>query len=363
MALPNGVVESTHELLDAHAHVWNHIFNFINSMSLKCAIELGIPDIIHKHGKPITLSQLVNALPINKQKSNCLARLMRILIHSKFFVKVKISEDGDENEDGYYLTPASRLLLRDEPLSMVPLARAMLDPILIDPWHHLGEWFHSDSPSAFATKHGMSLWEYLGIEEKWNGIFNEAMANDARFVVSVLTKECKQVFEGLKSMMDVAGGTGLVAKGIVDAFPDMKCVVLDLPHVVAGLEGENNLSYVGGDMFESIPHADAVFLKQWIFHDWTDEECVKLLQKCKEAINPSKNNGKKVIIVEIIVDDKKEEHEATETKLFWDMLMMVDVKGKERTEKEWAKLFVAAGFTSYKITRVLGLRSVIEVFP
>ncbi|KAK6142622.1 hypothetical protein DH2020_022970 [Rehmannia glutinosa] len=371
MALPNGIVESTHELLDAQAHVWNHIFSFINSMTLNCAIKLGIPDIIHKHGKPMKLSQLVNALPINKQKSDGLRRLMRILTHSKFFLKVKISEDGDEDKEGYCLTMASRLLLRDEPLSMLPLARAMLDPILIDPWHHVSEWFQNDSSSSFVTKHGMTffvtkhgtaLWEYAGIEERWNGMFNEAMASDARLVVSILIKECKQVFEGLKSMVDVAGGTGLLAKAIADAFPDLKCAVLDLPHVVGGLEGENNLSYVGGDMFESIPHADAVFLK-WIFHDWTDEECVKLLQKCKEAITPSNNNGKKVIIVEIIVDDKKEDHEATETKLFFDMLMMVDVKGKERTEKEWAKLFFAAGFTSYKITRVLGLRSVIEVFP
>ncbi|KAI3465690.1 hypothetical protein Pfo_022353 [Paulownia fortunei] len=102
---------------------------------------------------------------------------------------------------------------------------------------------------------------------------------------------------------------------------------------------------------------------QWIFHIWTDEESVKLLKKCKEAIIPSKNNGGKVIIVEMVVDDHKEDHEATETKLFFDMLMMIEVTGKERTEEEWAKLFFAAGFTSYKITPLLGLRSVIEIFP
>ncbi|KAK6142629.1 hypothetical protein DH2020_022977 [Rehmannia glutinosa] len=338
MALPNEI-ESTSELLDAQAHVWNHIFNFINSMSLKCAIQLGIPDIIHKHNRPITLSQLVNALPINKLKSQCLDRLMRILTHSKFFVKVKISEDGNgnEDEDGYCLTPASRLLLRDEPLSVAPFALAMLDPIL-------------------------TIWEYLGIEERWNGLFNEGMASDARFVVSVLIKEYKQVFEGLKSMVDVGGGTGLVAKGIADAFPDMKCVVLELPHVVAGLEGDKNLSYVGGDMFESIPHADAVFLK-WIFHDWTDEDSIKLLKRCKEAIISSDNNCRKVIIVEMVVNDQNHDYAATETQLLFDMLMMIEVTGKERTEKEWAKLFFAAGFTNYKITPVLGLRSVIEVFP
>ena len=45
------------------------------------------------------------------------------------------------------------------------------------------------------------------------------------------------------------------------------------------------------------------------------------------------------------------------------MVMMVLVKGKERTEKEWAKLFLDAGFSDYKITPILGLRALIEVYP
>ena len=62
--------------------IWNHIFNFINSMSLKCAIELGIPDIIHNHGKPMNLSELTAALPIHHTKARNIYRLMRILNHS-----------------------------------------------------------------------------------------------------------------------------------------------------------------------------------------------------------------------------------------------------------------------------------------
>lgn len=103
---------------------------------------------------------------------------------------------------------------------------------------------------------------------------------------------------------------------------------------------------------------------QWIIHDWTDEESVKLLRKCKEAIIC---NGGKVIIVDIVVNDEKDEEErnkATETQFLFDMLMMnVAPGGKERSEKDWAKLSLAAGFTTYKTTPLLGLRSVIEVFP
>ncbi|PIN04766.1 Hydroxyindole-O-methyltransferase [Handroanthus impetiginosus] len=358
MSLPNGV-KSTQELLDAQAHVWNHIFNFINSMSLKCTIQLRIPDIIHQHGKPMTLMELIDTLRVNKAKSLCIERLMSIMIHSKFFNKIKISEE-DEKE-GYWLTPASRLLLRDEPFSVTPFALAVLDPILTDPWHDVSKWFHDDHSTPFVTTHGRTFWEHAGQDPRMNQFFNEAMASDARLVASVTVEHCGHVFQGLKSMVDVGGGTGTVAKAIADKFPDLKCSVLDLPHVVSGLKGSKNLTFIGGDMFESIPAADAIFMKS-ILHDWPDEECIKILEKCKEALISNKDNGGKVIIIDMVVKNQNR-HDATETQHFFDMLMMILASGRERTAKDWEKLFFAAGFTSYKITPIVGLRSIIEAFP
>ncbi|KAL0306834.1 UNVERIFIED_CONTAM: 8-hydroxyquercetin 8-O-methyltransferase [Sesamum radiatum] len=328
-------------------------------MSLKCVIQLGIPDIIHKHGKPMTLSELTHSLRLNEAKSRSLERLMRIMIHSKFFINVKISQA--EEIEGYWLTPASYLLLRDEPLSVRPFALALLDPILADPWHHVSEWFKSDHGlTPFVTTYGRTFWEYVGQDPRLNCIFNEAMACDAKLDATVITQDCRNVFEGLKSMVDVGGGTGTVAKAVADAFTGLNCVVLDLPHVVAGCEGNENLTFVAGNMFEYIPPADAVFMKS-ILHDWPDEKCLEILEKCKQAISNKDKEGK-VIIVDMVVDFQKE-HEAIETQLCSDMLMMNLASGRERTEKDWAELFSAAGFTSYKITPVLGLRSLIELFP
>ena len=101
---------------------------------------------------------------------------------------------------------------------------------------------------------------------------------------------------------------------------------------------------------------------QWIMHDWNEEECVKLLKRCKEAITINDKKGK-VIIIDLMMENQKENMKSTETQLFFDMVMMVLVKGKERTEKEWAKLFLDAGFSDYKITPILGLRALIEVYP
>uniref|UniRef100_F6H5I7 O-methyltransferase C-terminal domain-containing protein n=1 Tax=Vitis vinifera TaxID=29760 RepID=F6H5I7_VITVI len=95
------------------------------------------------------------------------------------------------------------------------------------------------------------------------------MVSDARLVTSVLVKEGKGVFEGLNSLVDVGGCTGTMAKVIANAFPYLNCTVLDLPRVVAGLQGSKNLNYSAGDMFEAIPLADASLLK-WILHDWSD---------------------------------------------------------------------------------------------
>lgn len=95
---------------------------------------------------------------------------------------------------------------------------------------------------------------------------------------------------------------------------------------------------------------------------WTHDEGVQVLQRCREAIDHNKNNGGKVIIVDMVVGLKKD-HKATETQILFDVLLMGRFNGGERTEKEWEKLFMAAGFKTYKITPILGLRSVIEVFP
>lgn len=88
--------ERSTELLHSQAHIWNQTLNFINSASLKCAVQLGIPDAIHRHGKPMTLDQLVAALSIKQAKARSVYRLMRILVHSGFVVQEKV---GDQ--DGY----------------------------------------------------------------------------------------------------------------------------------------------------------------------------------------------------------------------------------------------------------------------
>ncbi|KAL3358848.1 hypothetical protein AABB24_015769, partial [Solanum stoloniferum] len=235
MALPN---DNTREMLAAQAHIWNHTFSYINSMSLKYAIQLGIPDIIHSNGRAMTLFDLVDAFPINNNAKTMdyIFRLMRILIHPGFFNQTMAN---NKEEDGYLLTPASRLLLKNEPLSQVPFVQTELDPNFMDPWHSLSKWIKRDDDSStpFAIAHGKPLFEYDERQPNINSQFNEIMASDSRLVICVVIKKCRGVFEVLKSLVDVGGGTGIVAKVIADAFIEMNCIVFDLPHVIEGCEG------------------------------------------------------------------------------------------------------------------------------
>ncbi|KAI6697290.1 hypothetical protein NL676_017409 [Syzygium grande] len=357
MDIVNG--EKGCEQLQAQAHIWNHIFNFINSMCLKCAIQLGIPDTIHHHGQPMTLNALVSALQIHPSRVHGVERLMRIL---------KLAPDGG---DAYVFNRVSKLLLKDNPLSVAPFALAMLDPILMNPCHGLGTWFHNHvDPTPFEMMQGMSLWRYTDNKPRLNRFFIEGMASDAQLVGSVVVNQCRGVFEGITSLVDVGGGTGTMANAIASTFPHIECTNFDLPHVVANLKLSKNVKCVAGDMFEAIPPGDTILLKasgdlRWILHEWSDEDGVKILKRCKEAISKGKGKGKKrkVIIIDMVMENRKGDKEMNETQLFFDMLMMILASERERKETEWAKLFVDAGFGDYKITPILGLRSLIEVYP
>ncbi|KAK7394391.1 hypothetical protein VNO78_14918 [Psophocarpus tetragonolobus] len=148
---------------------------------------------------------------------------------------------------------------------------------------------------------------------------------------------------------------------ICEAYPNLKCIVFDGPQVVENLQGSKNLTYVSGDMFKSIPKADAVLLK-WILHNWSDKECRRISENCKEAIS-NNDKGGKIIIMDVVINEKLDDHKVTKLKLLMDVNKACVVNGKERNEEEWKKLFMEAGFPNYKISSLTGYFSLIEIYP
>jgi hypothetical protein len=120
--------------------------------------------------------------------------------------------------------------------------------------------------------HGLTAWDLNDHKPAFGELFNQGMVCDSSFVMDIVVKECGDVFRGLSSLVDVAGGLGAAALAISTAFPHVQCSVLDLPHVAANAPANTSVKYIAGDMFESIPPADAVFLKVhhpllvWLFN-------------------------------------------------------------------------------------------------
>ena len=127
----------------------------------------------------------------------------------------------------------------------------------------LGAWFQRELPvpSLFEMQHERGPWDLAGQNPAFGDLFNEGMVSDSSFIMKIVVEECGGIFKGVTSLIDVAGGLGGAATSIAKAFPELRCSVLDLPHVVASAPSGGNVQFVEGDMFQSIPPADAVFLK------------------------------------------------------------------------------------------------------
>ncbi|KAL6652762.1 hypothetical protein ACP70R_011687 [Stipagrostis hirtigluma subsp. patula] len=357
------VAEDSQALLQAQLELWHHAFSYIKSMALAVALDLGIADAIYRHGGTATLSQILAETAVSPCKLHGLRRLMRVLTVAGTFT----TSSSAGGEAVYELTPASRLLVSDgdgeSPTSLSPFLSLVLNPFRVSPplGMGIGAWLRQDQPGPcpFAVAHGgKTMWEMAGRKPAFNALVNDAMAADSRFLMRIVLKDCAEVFHGISSLVDVAGGLGGAATAVAAAFPQLKCSVLDLPHVVAKAPSGGSVQFVAGDMFQSIPPADAVFLK-WILHDWGDDECVTILKNCKQAISP---RGGKVIIIDMVVGSGPSDIKHIETQVFYDLLIM-GINGIERDEQEWKKIFFEAGFTDYKIMTILGVRSIIELYP
>ncbi|KAI5021294.1 hypothetical protein ZWY2020_055139 [Hordeum vulgare] len=179
-------------------------------------------------------------------------------------------------------------------------------------------------------------------------LFNAGMAADSHLSMGILLKECNNVFGSMgSSLVDVGGAHGTATAIIAKAFPHVKCTVLDLPRVVAGAPALDNVIFVPGDMFESIPPADTVLLK-CILHDWPTKIASRYCVG-KKAI-PVRDAGGKVIIMDMVVGSvgPQQETVSKEAEVLFDVFMMY-IDGSSE-EHEWRKIFFEAGFSDYKIT-------------
>ena len=237
----------------AEVGIWKYIFGFTEMAVVKCAIELGIADAIESHGSPMTLSELSSTLGCAPSP---LYRIMRFLMHRGIFSE-KLTTQGSP---GYAQTSLSRRLMRHGEHSMAALILLLSSPVMLAPCLSLSARVLADEKSSFEVAHGEDIWSYAEANPAHSHLINEAMACDAGVVVPAMIRGCPKVFEGLSSLVDVGGGNGTTLKMLVKEFPWLQGINFDLPHVVPVAAEIGGVEHVGGDMFESVPKADAAFL-------------------------------------------------------------------------------------------------------
>nr|AQX17822.1 hydroxycinnamic acids/hydroxycinnamoyl CoA esters OMT [Pinus sylvestris] len=363
----DGFFESEEEELQGQAEAWKCTFAFAESLAVKCVVLLGIPDMIAREGPRATLSldEIVAKLPTESPDAACLFRIMRFLVAKGIFRASKSAREGGAFETRYGLTPASKWLVKGRELSMAPMLLMQNDKTTLAPWHHFNECV-LEGGVAFKKANGAEIWSYASDHPDFNNLFNNAMACNARIVMKAILSKY-QGFHSLNSLVDVGGGTGTAVAEIVRAYPFITGINYDLPHVVATASSLSGVQHVGGDMFETVPTGDAIFMK-WIMHDWNDEDCIKILKNCRKAIP---DTGK-VIIVDVVLDADQGDNTDKKRKkavdpivgTVFDLVMVAHSSGgKERTEKEWKRILLEGGFSRYNIIEIPALQSVIEAFP
>ncbi|XP_043719655.1 caffeic acid 3-O-methyltransferase-like [Telopea speciosissima] len=326
-------------------------------MVLRAAVELNVFDIIAEAGPNARLSPLDIASRLPTQNPDApahLDRMLRLLVSHSLLTCTVLTHDNRV----YGLAPASKLFLKNKDGgSLAPYLLLIQDYALIKTWYHLKESILEGGGFPFYKAHGENAVDYLGKNPELIKNFKSCIFDyNALFMNKVL--DTYKGFEGLRVLVDVGGGNGQILGMIVSKYPSIKGINLDLPNVTEKALPCPGVEHVGGDMFTSIPKGDALFMKN-IIHHWSDEQCLKILKNCYEALP---DNGK-LIVVDLIAPTSPETNVATQGILQMEMFIAnMNPIGKERTKEEFTALARESGFSGINVACCAYTFSVIEFY-
>lgn len=315
---------------------------FMASAALYAVTKLGIPDILKSGAKPT--SEIARACDA---KEDTVYRVMRALASAGIF-----TESAPRT---FALTAEGELLLSDRPDSQRSMVLWLGNKMHFDTYPEL-PYAMKTGNTVVEKVYGESCFGYFEKNPEVSKIFNEAMTGFSKmFAPAVLDAYDFSWLNG-KTLVDVGGGHGFVLTSILKKYPEIRGVIADLEHVVAGAPEmirkagvESRCTTQNCDFFASVPAADAYVMKH-IIHDWDDEKARKILRNCARA-----GIGKtRVILMESVVAPGNEPHFAK----WLDVEMLLLAGGKERTEAEFTKLLEGAGF---KLTRVVPTKGALFV--
>ena len=257
----------------------------------------------------------------------------------------------------FQLTEVGAVLRTDHPRSLRPLNVTWGDPWRMRAYEQLTQTLETGTDGV-QLAYGKNAWDYFEEFPDQAFSFNQAMTSFSRASGAAILDAYD--FSPIKNLADVGGGHGWLLSSILRRYPSMNGVLFDRQSVIteaiaAGhFEGiEMRSEYVAGSFFETVPPGCDAYLMKHIAHDWHDEGCLEILRLMRERL-PA--NGR-VLVCDMVVNETPEPSPA---KLLDIEMLACTVGGKERTEREFAELFTAAGLRLERIVPTASPVCVIE---
>lgn len=308
--------------------------------------RLGIADLLTDG--PVAVEQLAQ---VTGTDAPSLRRVLRTLAAHGLF---KTDERGR-----FAVTPLGDALRSDAPGAARPTVLALTSDHWWESWRHLDGCLRTGE-TGMVQAHGQRLFDYLGEHPEDAANFNAAMIGFHGAEPSAVAAAYD--FSGIGTLVDVGGGSGNLITTILRDNPAMRGVLFDLPQ--ATTDGETTIAVTGltdrcrvaaGDFFEAVPEGGDAYLLSHIIHDWSDEECLRILSNCRRAMR----DQARLLIVEWVLPPGDEPHPAR----LLDLVMLVMAGGQERTEEEYRALLAKAGFDLTRVVPTASPTSVVEALP
>ncbi|MGW7428679.1 methyltransferase [Streptomyces sp. NPDC054861] len=300
------------------------------TQALAACARLRLPEAVRRHpgAGAAELARSVGADP------DSLATLLRYLAMLGVVV---------EGPDGFRLTDVGALLDADAPGSMRPLALMYGGPFY-ESFAHLTHTVRSGEP-GFEHLHGENHFDHFARDPELAALFDRSMASSAAMfdplpAHPVLTAAATAPGRP-RTVVDIAGGTGELLGRVLTAHPTLRGILLERPHVLdaararlAATDAGGRCSYRAGD-FADVPKGGDVYLLSRVLHDWDDDRCRSILRHCADAMPPHAD----LLVVERLLPADATPSLATA----WDLHMMCNTGGRERTAEHYARLLAAEG--------------------
>jgi hypothetical protein len=322
--MPNGtVVSEGARLLEMINAGWV-------SQALSATAELGLADCLAKAGQ--SAESLATEL-------NCNPDAMRRLLRALASLEV-VREDDDGT---FALLALGQLLRSDVPDSLNAQAQ-WFGRYTWPFWGELSESVRS-GVGGRERKKGQVGYGHLQEDAAAARVFNRAMIELTRLVGKGVVAQCD--FTGVQRMVDVGGGHGELLAAILTAYPQMHGHLVDLGHAIEGARQHmanaglcGRVTVEEGDFFIALPAAADVYLLKAVLHNWDDAHCEAILATVRAAVRPDS----RMVLVERVLPDRVTNCGASQSVVRSDLNMLIGLGGRERTQQEFKRLLVGAGF-------------------